>query len=102
MRAAPRREVPGTCESDTNRAVGRGKRDSQHSTRSKITAARPSSRRPQPHPRDARRLALLQAMQPDRVLDFADYVRRVRARLDADLLDENPDQTAGARAWGLR
>jgi len=52
--------------------------------------------------RDERRVALLKAMQPDRVLDFADYVRRVRARLDADLLDENPDQTAGARAWGLR
>jgi hypothetical protein len=48
MRAAQKREVPGACESDTNRAVGRGKRDSQHSTRPKITAPRPCYRRPFP------------------------------------------------------
>lgn len=54
------------------------------------------------HPRDERRFALLQAMQPDRVLDFAGYVRKVRARLDADLLLENPDQAELGRAWGSR
>jgi hypothetical protein len=41
-------------------------------------------------------------MQPDRVLDFAGYVRKVRARLDADLLLENPDQAELGRAWGSR
>ncbi len=49
--------------------------------------------------RDERRVALLEAMQPDRVLDYAGYVRRVRSRLDAQLLEENPDQAAGAPAW---
>lgn len=43
-------------------------------------------------PRDRRRAAL--------VLSFPAHVARLRARLDAELLDENPDQTAGARAWG--
>lgn len=52
--------------------------------------------------RDERRSALLRAMEPGRVICLEKYVRRVRARLDAQLLDENPDQTAGARAWGAR
>ncbi len=54
------------------------------------------------HPRDARRFALRQAMEPDRVLNFADHVRRVRARLDAQLLEENPDQADLGRLWGSR
>ena len=36
--------MPGAWESATNRAVGRGKQDRQHSTRPEITAGRPSRR----------------------------------------------------------
>lgn len=52
--------------------------------------------------RDERRIALLKAMQPDRVLDFAGHIRWVRARLEAERLLENPDQVELGRPWGSR
>jgi len=52
--------------------------------------------------RDQRRAALLSAMSGAPVLSFSDGLSRLRGRLDALLLAENPDQIREARAWGER